>query len=112
MNSGIPDYSVRPLITLLVVVGKHRHDIPTLQTAYDEYVGVVKQHLDEMQQQIMFLEQLGDYIIGEMASCTPGANMYNVGQAQHTSIRKDRRKLSHELGALQELFQEALATTP
>ena len=110
--SECSNHDIRPLILLLVTVGKHRHDVPALQSAYVEYAGAIRQHLDEIGHQIAVLEELYNYLTEEMSACTPGANMYNVGQTQRRSIKKEKRKLSDELHAVQGLFREALATTP
>ena len=104
--------NIRPVVTLLGIMGKHQRDIPALQPRWLEYKTTIEQHLADIEQQLSQLEGLGAYIGQCNVDCTPGEHKHSSGQVQLTAIRKITRALVEELGDVRALFAAALLTAP
>ena len=101
-------HDIRPVVTLLGVVGKHQRDIPALRAKWLEYKNVVEQHLADIEQQLLQLDGLTAYIGQCNSHCGQDGHEYSSGQVQLTAIRKISRALTQELGDVRALFGAAL----
>ena len=98
---------------LLTTVGKHRHDIPVCTTAHTTSANIIRQHLDEIEQQIVVLEQLSNYLTEEMSSCAHlRATCTTWGECSVTQSEKRGINCPTNWVLLRDLFREALAATP